>query len=249
MIIACPACSTRYNVPDSSIGENGRVVRCAKCRNSWFQDGPETTEAAAEPPEVPMPARAEAAPAPETADISPPPPVEPSAPADEADLAKSRDFAQSPSSFAHEPPFRPRRHRATKWVIAVILLALVVLAAIGAMARFGVPDWLPLPRSSFAQAQPDLVLDFPQGRQERRPLPNGSDFFNVSGSIHNIGRDHRTVPMLLIVLRNGHNDIVYSLETAPPKLVLAPGESEMVNQAIIDAPSSARVAEIGWKQH
>ncbi|WP_435416799.1 MJ0042-type zinc finger domain-containing protein [Parerythrobacter aurantius] len=41
MIIACPACSTRYVVPDSAIGVEGRTVRCAKCRHSWFQDGPE----------------------------------------------------------------------------------------------------------------------------------------------------------------------------------------------------------------
>ena len=46
MIIACPACATRYVVPDSAIGLEGRTVRCAKCKHSWFQDGPEL---AAEP--------------------------------------------------------------------------------------------------------------------------------------------------------------------------------------------------------
>ena len=40
MIIACPACATRYAVPDSAIGIDGRTVRCAKCRHSWFQEGP-----------------------------------------------------------------------------------------------------------------------------------------------------------------------------------------------------------------
>ena len=40
MIIACPACATRYVVPDSAIGIDGRTVRCAKCKHSWFQDGP-----------------------------------------------------------------------------------------------------------------------------------------------------------------------------------------------------------------
>ena len=41
MIIACPACATRYVVPDSAIGIDGRTVRCAKCKHSWFQDGPD----------------------------------------------------------------------------------------------------------------------------------------------------------------------------------------------------------------
>ncbi len=44
MIIACPACATRYVVPDSAVGPEGRTVRCAKCRHSWFQDGPEIAE-------------------------------------------------------------------------------------------------------------------------------------------------------------------------------------------------------------
>jgi hypothetical protein len=229
---------------------DGRVVRCAKCRHSWFQDGPELALELADRLDAPAPDQPEPLPSPDSAetpafvpasDIVPLPPI--------ADLPQTRDFAETPSSFAHEPPFRPRRNPATFWIWTAILFALVAIAAIAAVAEFGVPDWLPLPlpRSAFVEAHPDLALDFAQSQQNWRPLPNGNSFFNVSGSITNVGRERRTVPTLVIVLRDAHQANVYSLETAAPKSVLAPGESETIDQAIIDAPKSARAAQIGWK--
>jgi predicted Zn finger-like uncharacterized protein len=83
MIIACPACGTRYAVPDAAIGSEGRTVRCAKCKHSWFQEAPvldldkpassaEPATTAAEPPQ---------ATAPEPAAPQPPPATTPEDPA------------------------------------------------------------------------------------------------------------------------------------------------------------------------
>jgi predicted Zn finger-like uncharacterized protein len=40
MIVSCPACSTRYLVEPAALGSKGRLVRCAKCEQSWHQDPP-----------------------------------------------------------------------------------------------------------------------------------------------------------------------------------------------------------------
>ena len=78
MIIACPACATRYVVPDSAIGVDGRTVRCAKCRHSWFQDGPAASLPPEPAPPAPIagePASAPAAvPEPDSAPVSAPEP-------------------------------------------------------------------------------------------------------------------------------------------------------------------------------
>lgn len=39
MILTCPSCSARYNVPNEDIGIDGRTVRCRKCQHEWFQSG------------------------------------------------------------------------------------------------------------------------------------------------------------------------------------------------------------------
>lgn len=92
MIIACPACNTRYAVPDSAIGIDGRTVRCAKCRHSWFQDGPRV-----ETPQSPPPA-------PPTEAVSPPPPAAetpaqgPAAPIDSAPEPADEPAAATPEA-------------------------------------------------------------------------------------------------------------------------------------------------------
>lgn len=37
MILSCPSCQAQYVIPDGSIGEEGRTVKCTKCAHKWHQ--------------------------------------------------------------------------------------------------------------------------------------------------------------------------------------------------------------------
>lgn len=275
MIIACPACSTRYVVPDTAIGVDGRTVRCARCRHSWFQNGPELPERAeaiavaavaaggdaavvAAPPPAPV-----AAPAPSPAPVAASEPDLPFGAANAPSEAEPptppplphparRSYVAAPveddhSPFDHQPPFRPRRNPAKLWTIAAVAFALTVAALGGAAYYFGLPQWLPGTVQSFGAERPDLELSFPPEKQDRRQLPNGTKYFGVSGTVTNTGKEVRALPEILIVLRDSSDTVVKTWDVPPPQDELAPGESVTINAAVTDVPQSAKFAEIGWK--
>ncbi len=113
MIIACPACDTRYAVPDNAIGNEGRTVRCAKCKHSWFAEPDllDLTESI-DPPDWAKKADdatvAEPEPAPEPSPApvpspSPPPTPAPDVAADEAPEGPSVSHWKSSDAPAAEP--------------------------------------------------------------------------------------------------------------------------------------------------
>ena len=280
MIIACPACATRYVVPDSAIGIEGRTVRCAKCKHSWFQDGPDADRLAAVQ-DIPAPSPAPPAPPPAPPTASPPRPsaavstdpavadrgnqalaAEEMPPRDGPDFDETAppygdvqddlpppprpEDERGPSRFDHAPPFRRRLNINRLWTWAAAIFAVIALGTVVAVNYVGVPEWVPVTRPLFGAAQPDLELSFPVEQQERRTLPNGTEFFGARIIVKNTARETRPIPPILIVLRDQRERQVYSWVVQPPQSSLAPGEDLTINEAVTDVPKSAVFADVGW---
>jgi predicted Zn finger-like uncharacterized protein len=238
MILSCPECRTRYVVPDSAVGPNGRQVRCASCRHSWFQ----------EPPPLDLGAQVETAPAappiPEAA-VPQTPPVQRTAPMSEPLARAADDF----EPFAPEPPFRPRRNPARRWTMAAIAVAAILLFGIGALQFFGTPTNVTsaLARLGLPGGAVDvpLLLEVPR-KPERRELPSGNELFALTGRVVNPTDQAQRVPDILAELRDAQGRVVYGWTITPPKRTIAPRGTIEFDSAEIDVPKGSKKLNLSF---
>ena len=273
MLLVCPSCRTRYVVPDAAIGMDGRQVRCANCKHSWFQDGAVPPVAPAPPivappvvaPEPPVaePVDHEDAFAPPASPPSPaPPPVEPLVQTGFArfDQDPTPTFAEppppaavppaAPSYFEEAPPPSRFAHeppfKARRNPAKLWTMAAIAFAVL--IAAAGTAFWyFGVPSTGFMMAgqEPDLKIVLNENL-ELNERADGTPFFIASGSIVNPTSSAQNVPEMLVTLKDASGRPVYSWKMRAKVRSLAPGAKVDFSEARLDVPLAATQISIGW---
>ena len=273
MLLVCPACNTRYVVPDAAIGVDGRQVRCANCKHSWYQDG--ILPLPAPPaPSIVAPLNADVATAREETFAAPPPsPPPPSPPPVTTPVPQSATPVQTGFAAFDNPPKPPpsvatnipepahhtfdelpersqfaheppfKPRRNPAKLWTMAAAAFATVVALCALALWQ----FGVPTENFASGgkEPDLKIVL-NPNHELNYKPDGTPYFIASGTIVNPTAGELAVPAMLVTLKDASGRSVYSWKMKVKATKIAPGGKVDFSEAQLDVPRAASSISISW---
>lgn len=248
MIITCPSCATRYEIPPKNLGPAGRMVRCTNCSHRWFVTHDETAARVISAddldahPEVGPEAGPEAASAAggrRTAGAGPERAAEANIP---PPLDRAPEFASE--GDRGQPRRAPQATRSTAatigWLAVLLILLILTGLVLGRNELVAIaPQTAPIyQRVGLPVTQP-IGLELAGIVSERLAGDNG-DTLRITGAVRNIAGAERAVPRLRVALLDSARDEVLVREVDVPQAVLAAGASTRFSVDLDDPPADAR---------
>ena len=264
MLIVCPACASEYEIDAARVGPEGRSVRCAACRETWFvmqdaEPAPEMPGAAGDAPDW------EAAPA----EDSPREASRKEAGSEAGSEADVLDHPAPPPRRAKAPQ-RPRRKPSTwkpstwkpsTWKPAIwkkpspaIAAGLVVfvLLPLGLLGRSTVVRAMPQSAAVFSAIGLPVNLRGVAFRDVvafRNPAEGGNPAqLVVEGDLVGVARERVAVAPLEIEVRDAHDVPVYRWTVAAPRAALEPGETARFSASLSAPPVQGSGVQVRFSE-
>ena len=237
MLIVCPSCASEYMIDPGRLGADGRVVRCASCKETWFVvREPEEPEAAPPIDDSPdVPTIDEDAGAPEPFSSAPPEPEQDQ----EYPASKAEDRLRAVARAA-----KSRSGPARRVPAAGPLLCLAVLFIAGSVlwGRTHVVRAFPAAAALYASVGLPVNLRGLEFRAVRSELvAEGADtLLVVEGEIANISGRDASVPPIEIGLRGAEGQMLYTWTNDPPRPTLMTSGTTPFRARLAAPPADAR---------
>lgn len=249
MIITCPSCATRYEIPPDHIGASGRMVRCTSCGNRWFvapddaasddvdiafegeSDGDDgygdpTREESAHRDSAFADDDAAAAASDEVSASLPP-------------LDRSPELGAKPPA-GREAPAGRSTGATIGWLAVLLLLLLLTGLVLGRNELVALaPQAAPIYQRLGLPVTQAIGLEL-AGIVSERLGAGDEDVLRITGTVRNVAGVEREVPPLRIALLDAARDEVLVQEVLVPQSVLADGATTRFSVDLADPPEAAR---------
>jgi predicted Zn finger-like uncharacterized protein len=268
VVIACPNCGTRYQVPYGTIGAAGREVQCAQCSKPWhataeapaaidedvlFSPAEERAldaafEAEARTSAPALPAKTPPAPEPSgdiRSALAPRPKKAEINPLDPALLSKSkRAFDQRQAKISKKLPLA-RVRRTARLGALVLLLALLVL---GFALRTELVRAFPSLAGLYASiGLPVNVVGLTfEDSKTLTSFRNGKAVMLISSRIRSIASQTVPVPPVLVSLVDPAGATVYEWTVTPQATTMSPGEVFDFSTEVSAPPPGATTVRLSF---
>lgn len=258
VVITCPNCGTRYQVPPDALGASGRKVSCAECGTAWLATPAPPPSEPELPPEDED--RLDAAFAAEQAALLAEA-VENEADAIHEEVAEAESrpvispavraqkkaegrFRRRQRTIENRLPAARLRRLARVGVFAALAGMLAGLYAFRVDMVWVVPDLAGL-YAAFGMPVNIVGLDFADVTTEMARR-DGVDVLAVTGTIYPVTAREVGVPPVLVEIRDRNGQSLYQWSVTLPQRTVGPGETVRLATELASPPAGATSVRLSF---